>query len=156
MRVGALGTTAAESTNVWHRTGYAMSPSTATDRPVLRRPVAAEFLRVGGLAHRRDAHAAEFCAGGAAAGQRAARAGKSVIMICLGGGASHIDTYDMRPDAPAEYRGEFRPAASKVPGMPMCELMPRQAAIATGSPVVRSLQWKEPCPTFNEISPGTR
>src|SRR5881397_3411916 len=35
--------------------------------------------------------------------------GKSVIMICLGGGPSHVDTYDMKPGAPAEIRGEFQP-----------------------------------------------
>jgi hypothetical protein len=90
----------------------------------------------------------------AVAGPTAGRAGKSVIMVCLGGGPSHIDTYDMRPDAPAEFRGEFRPVASKVPGMPMCELMPRQAAIADRFAVVRSLQWKEPCHQFSEICTG--
>jgi len=42
--------------------------------------------------------------------------GKSVILICLGGGPSHADTYDMKPEAPAEIRGEFRPIATKVPG----------------------------------------
>jgi len=41
------------------------------------------------------------------------RSGKSVIMICLGGGPSHIDTYDMKPDAPAEFRGEFRQAVAQ-------------------------------------------
>lgn len=75
-------------------------------------------------------------------------------MICLGGGPSHIDMYDMRPDLPAEYRGEFRPIVSKVPGMPMCELMPRQAAIADRFAVVRSMQWKEPCHQFSEICTG--
>src|SRR5262245_49103748 len=45
---------------------------------------------------------------------------KSVIMICLGGGPSHVDTYDMKPEAPSEIRGEFRIISSKVPGMPMC------------------------------------
>ena len=42
-------------------------------------------------------------------------AAKSVIMVYLQGGPSHLDTYDMKPGAPAEYRGEFRPIASKVP-----------------------------------------
>src|SRR5262245_48990418 len=65
---------------------------------------------------------------------------KSVIMICLGGGPSHIDTYDMRPDSPAEYRGEFNPVATKVPGMQMCELMPRQGEMADKIAVVRSMQ----------------
>lgn len=75
-------------------------------------------------------------------------------MICLGGGPSHIDTYDMRPNAPSEYRGEFQPISSNVPGMPMCELMPRQAEIADRFAVVRSMQWTEPCHQFSEICTG--
>src|SRR6266567_4117733 len=51
------------------------------------------------------------------------RKGKSVIMICLGGGPSHVDTYDMKPDAPAEIRGEFRPIKTNVPGMHLSELL---------------------------------
>src|SRR5262245_11571998 len=58
------------------------------------------------------------------------RTHKSVIMVFLGGGPSHIDTYDMKPDAPAEYRGEFKPIATNVPGLELCELMPLQAKIA--------------------------
>jgi hypothetical protein len=111
------------------------------------------FLRVGGLAAG-ALTLPELLRCKAAAGQAARPAGKSVIMICLGGGPSHIDTYDMRPDAPAEYRGEFRPAPSKVPGMPMCELMPRQAEIADRFAVVRSMQWTEPCHQYNEICTG--
>src|ERR1700736_6376283 len=55
---------------------------------------------------------------------------KSVIMVFLPGGPSHIDLYDMKPDAPAEIRGEFRPIQSAVPGFDICELMPLQARIA--------------------------
>jgi len=47
-----------------------------------------------------------------------------VIMICLGGGPSHVDTYDMKPEAPAEIRGEFRPIKTNVPGMELSELLP--------------------------------
>src|SRR5689334_12196917 len=78
------------------------------------------------------------------AAQPARRLNKSIIMVCLGGGPSHLDMYDMKPDAPVEIRGEFRPIASKVPGMPMCELLTRQARIADRFAVVRSLQWTEP------------
>src|SRR5262245_52204368 len=53
---------------------------------------------------------------------------KSAIMIYLGGGPSHIDTYDLKPDAPAEYRGEFKSIATNVPGVRICEYLPRQAA----------------------------
>ncbi|MBI3274748.1 MAG: DUF1501 domain-containing protein, partial [Methylocystis sp.] len=52
---------------------------------------------------------------------------KAAIMVFLSGGPSHIDMYDMKPDAPAEYRGEFRPIATNVPGIQICELMPQQA-----------------------------
>src|SRR5882724_1971462 len=55
---------------------------------------------------------------------------KSVILIFLEGGASHLDTYDLKPAAPAEYRGEYSPIRTSVPGFDMCELMPRQAQIA--------------------------
>src|SRR5690242_792079 len=53
--------------------------------------------------------------------------GKSVIMIWLRGGASHLDSYDMKPDAPAEIRGEFRPIATNVPGVRVCEHLPLHA-----------------------------
>ena len=55
--------------------------------------------------------------------------GKSVIMVFLHGGPSHLDMYDMKPQAPVEFRGEFRPIHTNVPGMDICELMPRQAQI---------------------------
>src|SRR5262245_5969621 len=52
---------------------------------------------------------------------------KSVIMVYLPGGPSHMDMYDMKPNAPVEIRGEFKPIATNVPGMSICELMPLQA-----------------------------
>src|SRR3954470_21621334 len=55
---------------------------------------------------------------------------KSVIMIHLSGGPSHLDMYDLKPVAPAEYRGEFHPVKTNVPGVEVCELMPGQARIA--------------------------
>src|SRR5262245_16595221 len=70
--------------------------------------------------------------------------GKSVIMIVLGGGPSHVDTYDMKPGAPAEIRGEFRPIRTNVPGMEICELLPKQARLADRFSVVRSATWQEP------------
>jgi hypothetical protein len=69
---------------------------------------------------------------------------RSVIMVCLAGGPSHIDTYDPKPDAPTEYRGEFRSIRSKVPGFDLCELLPLQASIADKLSLVRSLQFVEP------------
>ena len=79
---------------------------------------------------------------------------KSVIMICLGGGPSHVDTYDMKPDAPAEIRGEFRPIATNVPGVQISELLPRQAKMADKFAVVRSATWQEPDHQRIEIFTG--
>src|SRR4051794_334256 len=52
---------------------------------------------------------------------------KSTILFWLSGGASHIDMWDMKPDAPAEFRGEFRPAATSSPGVRLCEHLPMLA-----------------------------
>src|SRR5262249_59325100 len=64
---------------------------------------------------------------------------KAAIMIYLPGGPSHMDMYDLKPDAPAEYRGEFRPIATNVPGVQICEHMPRQARMFDKLAVIRSL-----------------
>ncbi len=55
---------------------------------------------------------------------------KSIILIHLDGGPPHLDTIDLKPDAPVEIRGEFRPIAGKIPGLRLCELMPKTAGIA--------------------------
>lgn len=47
------------------------------------------------------------------------------IVLFLNGGPSHLDMWDMKPDAPAEIRGEFKPIASTIPGVPVCEHLPR-------------------------------
>src|SRR6266536_1718195 len=80
--------------------------------------------------------------------------GKSVIMICLGGGPSHVDTYDMKPEATAEVRGEFRPIRTNVPGIEISEMLPRQAKIADKFAVVRSVTWQEPDHQRIEIFTG--
>src|SRR5207244_4897088 len=51
-----------------------------------------------------------------------------------------LDMYDMKPAAPSEYRGEFRPIKTNVPGMEICELMPRQAQIADKFAILRGVQ----------------
>jgi hypothetical protein len=65
---------------------------------------------------------------------------KSVIMVYLPGGPSHIDMYDLKPDAPAEIRGEFSPIQTNVPGVNICELMPLQAQIADKYAIVNGLR----------------
>jgi hypothetical protein len=69
--------------------------------------------------------------------------GKSVIMVFLHGGPSHLDMYDMKARAPAEFRGEFQPIASNVSGMDCCELMPRQAQIMDRLAILRGLHFVE-------------
>src|SRR5258708_2882275 len=54
---------------------------------------------------------------------------KSVIMVYLLGGPAQLDTWDLKPDAPAEYRGPFQPIKTNVNGIHICELFPKQAAI---------------------------
>jgi hypothetical protein len=64
---------------------------------------------------------------------------KSIINIYLPGGPTHMDTFDLKPDAPAEFRGEFRPIATNVPGMEICELMPKLAKVGDKFAIVRSV-----------------
>lgn len=88
-------------------------------------------LEMGGLALPQLLHAEER------AGRRQSH--KSVIMVYLSGGLSHQDTFDLKPDAPAEVRGEFRPIATRVPGIQIGELLPLTAATMDKIAVVRSL-----------------
>lgn len=63
---------------------------------------------------------------------------KSVILIWLPGGPSHIDMYDLKPEAPVEFRGEFKPIASNVPGIDIGEHLPRQSKVMDKMALVRS------------------
>ncbi len=63
----------------------------------------------------------------------------SVILIWLDGGPGHMDMYDMKPDAPAEYRGIWKPIRTKVPGFDITELFPKQAKVTDKFSIVRSL-----------------
>lgn len=74
-------------------------------------------------------------ANGARGGGRA----KSVILFFLCGGASHVDTWDMKPEAPAEYRGPFQPIATSAPGVRCCEHLPLLAKQAHHLAVIRSV-----------------
>ena len=74
-----------------------------------------------------------------AAGSGRRKVAKSAIMIWLSGGASHIDTWDMKPEAPLEYRGEFHPVATSAPGIELCEHLPHLAKQAHHLAIVRSL-----------------
>jgi hypothetical protein len=75
----------------------------------------------------------------ARAEEPAAPGNKSAIMIYLPGGPSHIDMYDLKPDAPVEYRGEFKPIQTNVPGVQICEHFPLQARMWDKLACIRSL-----------------
>jgi hypothetical protein len=64
---------------------------------------------------------------------------KAAIMIYLPGGPSHMDMYDLKPNAPVEYRGEFQPIHTSVAGIDICEHMPRQARMMEKLAIIRSL-----------------
>lgn len=64
----------------------------------------------------------------------------AAILIWLDGGPSHIDLYDMKPEAPSEVRGIWNPISTNVPGIEISELFPKQARVAEKFSIVRSLQ----------------
>lgn len=70
----------------------------------------------------------------------AAAPSKSVIMVWLRGGPSHIDSYDMKPDAPSEIRGEFSPISTCVPGIQVCEHLPLHARMMDRLAIVRGIR----------------
>jgi hypothetical protein len=65
--------------------------------------------------------------------------GRSAILVFLGGGPSHQDTFDMKPDAPSEYRGQFSPISTSVPGIQICEHLPKLAQRAHQYSIVRGI-----------------
>src|SRR4051812_43522359 len=94
-----------------------------------------DFLRVGGLGALALPTLLKAEAGGAvAAGARA----KSVVLVYLGGGLSHHDTFDLKPDAPEDVRGKYRPIPSSVPGLMVGEKLPRMARVMDKVALVRS------------------
>jgi hypothetical protein len=95
-----------------------------------------EFLRVGTLGgtlslgqflQLRQAHAAD------------AKQERSAILVFMRGGPSHLDTFDMKPDAPREYRGEFKDIPTMVPGIRICEHLPQTAKLTDKFAIVRGL-----------------
>jgi len=122
--------------------------------PVCSGPMARrDFLKIGGLSLGALSSGLSPDLAGLLAAEAAGEAidnGFSVILFWANGGPSHLDTFDMKPDAPSEYRGEFQPIATNVPGMDICELLPNLAGMAEKFSIVRSLFHNR-----NEHSGGT-
>ncbi|MEZ5944496.1 MAG: DUF1501 domain-containing protein [Planctomycetaceae bacterium] len=74
------------------------------------------------------------------AGQQVTTPDTSVIFVWLPGGPPHMEMYDMKPDAPADYRGIFNPIATNVPGLDVCELMPLHTQCADRYNIIRSIR----------------
>ena len=66
------------------------------------------------------------------------RRAKSVILVYLGGGLSHHDSFDLKPEAPAEIRGNYKPVSTCVPGIQICELLPKISGIMDRVALIRS------------------
>jgi hypothetical protein len=68
---------------------------------------------------------------------------KSVILLWMTGGPSHIDTWDVKPDAPREIRGPFSTIRTKLPGVRLCEYLPKQAAMMDKLTIIRSVDCRQ-------------
>ena len=97
------------------------------------------FLRVGGLglASAGGIGLPQLLQAEHAAGLRSSS--KSVIMIYLPGGPPHQDTFDLKSDAPIEVRGDFRPVRTNVPGIQICEHLPKLAQVMDKFTIIRSI-----------------
>jgi hypothetical protein len=93
-----------------------------------------DFLRVGGIAGLSLPSLLQL---EAQAKTKKARA-KSVILVYLGGGLTHHDTFDMKPDAPEEVRGKYKSIDTVVPGLRIGELLPNMAKVMDKVSLVRS------------------
>ena len=98
------------------------------------------FLKIGGLAMG-GLSLPQILRAEAQAG--VSRSHKAVIMIFLSGGPPHQDMVDLKPDAPAEFRGEFKPIRTNVVGLDICEHLPRLAARMDRFAVIRSIVGSE-------------
>ncbi len=94
------------------------------------------FLQVGGAAMG-GLSLAQLLQMEAAAGVGSSH--KAIINIYLPGGPSHMDMWDLKPDAPAEIRGEFDPIDTNVPGIQVCEMFPRVAQLMDKAAIIRSI-----------------
>src|SRR5262245_50444701 len=97
-----------------------------------------EFLRAGSLGLF-GLTLPELLAARAAAAPNATPRARACIVLFMWGAPAQQDTWDMKPDAPVEYRGEFRPIATRVPGIRICEHLPRLAGHTDKLALIRSM-----------------
>ena len=74
-----------------------------------------------------------------AAAETSTRDRTALIVVWLPGGASHLETYDPKPEATSEYRGPYGPISTAVPGVRLCELLPQHARVADRFSILRSM-----------------
>src|SRR5262249_38942447 len=89
-----------------------------------------------------------------ARGAADSRHARSVIMVYLNGGPSHLDTYDPKPDAPVEFRGEFSPLETSVNGMLISEHLPMHAECRDAFAIVRNMKFQQEGHTAPELYTG--
>jgi hypothetical protein len=127
-------------------------PTTKCSGPLSRR----EWLRLGGLSLGALAGGTVPTQSGLLQSAAAEKKGSnqsddfSVILFWANGGPSHIDLFDLKPDAPVEYRGPFSPIHTSVPGIEISDKLPRLASLAEKFTLIRSLHHKR-----NQHSGGT-
>ena len=100
-------------------------------RPLFTRREMHKVGAIGGLT------LSQYLRAQAASGKKSSR--RSAIFIFLEGGPSHQDTFDLKPDAPARYRGEFKPIPTAVPGIHICEHLPELAKRMKDYAIIRGL-----------------
>jgi hypothetical protein len=97
------------------------------------------FLRVGAVGSGLTLSGLLRSDAAAAAAGRPVHPERSVIILWMRGGPPHLDMWDMKPDAPAEYRGEFKPIPTNVPGIHLGDILPMSAKIMDKWSIIRSL-----------------
>ncbi len=104
-----------------------------------------DFLRVGGLSTLGLTMADQLRARAEASPEPAAEPrAKACIVLWMSGGPSQLDTFDLKPDAPASHRGTFKPIDTNVPGMQICEHLPKLAQHADKFSILRTMTHPSP------------
>jgi len=123
-----------------HKTRFNMSTNCSAENSNYHDISRRDFLRLGAA----GAVGFGFLHEGAPAQAASIRARcDSVILLWMQGGVSHLDTFDPKPDAPADIRGPFKTICTNVPGIQLCEHLPRMACVANKIAFIRSMRHAE-------------